>query len=135
MSEELIQQKMYSRIRNNFSVTGIEVSVLNRCVDIAYFNKEKELVTIEVKINDWRKAVKQASDHQLYADRSYICLPKKQSGISQDLLDILKKSGIGLMIFEPKKHDKFTLKECVKAKKNDSCWPMARKKIESMLYA
>lgn len=135
MSEELIQQKMYSQIKSNFSVAGIEVSVLNRCVDIAYFNNDKELITIEVKINDWRKAVKQASDHQLYADRSYICLPKKQLGVSQDLLQILEKSGIGLMVFEAKKNNKFILEECVKAKKNDSCWPIARKKIESMLYA
>ena len=135
MSEQSIQKKIYSVIKDRHSNAAVEISVLNRCIDIAYFNNEEELVTIEVKLKDWRKAIEQALDHQLYADKSYICLPKPQRNVSENLLSILKESGIGLIWFEIETKKRIVVEEFVEAKKNDFCWAQARRKVESMIYA
>jgi hypothetical protein len=136
MSEQQVQNKIYIAIKKQHENAGIEVSVLNRCIDIAYFDNNKELITIEIKLKNWKQAIKQATDHQLYADRSYICLPKPHRKMSEDLRYSLEKLGIGLIWFEYKKEtDKnIKLENPIVAQKNSFCWPPARKKIEKFLY-
>lgn len=138
MSEQDIQEKIYWMLKSKFPFTGVEISVLNRCIDIVYKNEKGELITIEIKLKDWKKAIRQASDHQLYADKSYICMPKPRKGVqNKDLLKSLRASGIGLMWFVVDTDNGSVpyFEEPVRAKRNGSCWPIARKKIESVLYA
>lgn len=138
MSEQQIQNQIYTIIRRKHVYAGTEISVLNRCIDIAYFDKNKKLITIEIKLKDWRRAIKQASDHQLYADMSYICLPKprKEKKINQDLKCLLEKLGIGLIWFNYEKGaSEVKIEKFIKAQNNYFCWAPARKKIEGMLYA
>jgi len=58
-----------------------------------------EIVTIEVKVNNWRKAVEQASRNGVFAHRSYIALPQK---VVERIKDepILRKQGIGILAVE-----------------------------------
>lgn len=134
MSEQDIQNRIYELIKSNARSAGVEVSVLNRCIDIVYLNEDEELITIEVKLRDWRKALRQASDHQLYADKSYICLPKPRGEINQTLLATLEQSGIGLFWFEVESsQNELRFEKQVEARKSGSSWPVARKKVESFL--
>ncbi len=137
MSEAQVQGQIFLAIKAQFNSAGLEVSVMNRCIDIAYFNEAEELVTIEIKLKDWRKAIRQALDHQLYADRAYICLPKPQRAANEELLALVREAGIGLIWFEFGEVDKGSVhvESFIDARKNEFCWQPARRKVESMLYA
>jgi hypothetical protein len=137
MSEQFIQNKIFSIIKAQFGFAETEVAVLNRCIDLVYKNNSDELVTIEIKLKDWKQALRQATDHQLYADKSYICLPRPQKKISEELLLALHDSGIGLIWFEVStgRRKEVSVEEYVSARKTNANWPVARKRIESALYA
>ena len=113
----------------------MEISVLNRFIYIVYSNDDREIMTIEIKLRDWRKAVRQAIDHQLYADKSYICLPRPHKGANVQLVALLEQHGIGLIWFDTNASNEVKVEEFIEARRNDFRWAPARRKIESMLYA
>lgn len=136
MTEHFFQEKYFLKLKKEFKVSALEVSVLNRCIDIVYVNSNKEIVTIEVKLSNWKRAVEQAKDHQLYADKSYICLLKPKRGFSKQFMDTLRLNGIGLICFNHPGSKKASVrfKKKIQANKNTDLWKPARKKLESMLY-
>jgi hypothetical protein len=54
-----------------------------------------DLISIEVKIRDWRKVLKQASDNRFYVDLSFAALPESQ--IPQLDLSMFKSRGVGVI--------------------------------------
>ena len=66
--------------------------------DLVAFNKN-EVIAIELKINDWKKAVVQAKNYQLSADYVYLAVPLfKVYKILRKAEYYLKKESIGLLI-------------------------------------
>jgi len=61
-----------------------------------YMHKGR-LITVEFKIHDWRRAIRQARDHRLAADLAYVCMPKRQ--LTSALREDLRKNGVGLFFF------------------------------------
>lgn len=56
----------------------------------------KDVVAIEVKVSDWRRAIQQAIRNTIVAHRSYVALPSRvASRIHEDTL--LKANGIGIL--------------------------------------
>jgi len=84
---------------NDYTKVVREVPFLSRCIDIVLITKESKSITIEFKINNWRKALEQAKNHKLGADKAYICLPEKN--FSKELIYLLEQEQIGLYIFNP----------------------------------
>jgi len=84
---------------DNFKMVAREVPFLSRCIDLVLITKEFTTVTIEFKINNWRKALEQAKNHKLGADRAYICLPEKKLNI--ELVKLLEQEQVGLYFFNP----------------------------------
>lgn len=82
-------------LKNNYTIFK-EVPFFNRCID-AVLLKGEIIITIEFKIKDWRRAVRQIKTHLLAADYSYLCMPER--GIPTELFDILSKMGVGLWLF------------------------------------
>jgi hypothetical protein len=74
-----------------------EAPVMGRSVDLAFLFEGK-VHTIEFKLSDWRRAFAQARDHQLGADRAYICLPGRT--ITPSMRSQAEKTGIGLLIYQ-----------------------------------
>jgi hypothetical protein len=93
-----------------------EVGFLNRCIDMVLID-DSDLITIEFKINDWRKGITQIKEHLVVADYSYLCMPKKT--ISKELSAELTKIGIGLWQFD---YDADELIEAIKPKKSSYQW-------------
>ncbi len=54
-----------------------------------------ELVSVELKLRDSRKALAQATLHRLFADLSYIAMPAAR--VSEDLLDGATSHGVGVL--------------------------------------
>ena len=95
MKEKILQ---YLLMNQNYLLVGDEVPFLSRCIDIVILDKNKELISIELKIKDWKHAIQQAINHKLGSDYAYICLPKRR------LTELLKQSiidaKIGLMMYD-----------------------------------
>jgi hypothetical protein len=84
---------------DSFKMVVREVPFLSRCIDMVLITQESQIVTIEFKINNWRKALEQAKNHKLGADKSYICIPEKTP--SREFTKLLEQEQIGLYIYNP----------------------------------
>lgn len=75
-----------------------QVPLHNRLVDLAAIDSEGNLICIEFKLKNWKRALKQAMINSNAFDYIYVCLP------GGNYLDRLKKDaikfGIGVMIFD-----------------------------------
>ena len=70
MFEIEMEEKMlkYLETRQDVLLLGKEVPFLSRCIDIVFLNIDNQLITFELKIKDWRRAIKQALNHKLGDD-------------------------------------------------------------------
>jgi len=55
-----------------------------------------EIVTVEVKVANWRRAVDQASRNSIFAHRSFVALPQ-QTAIRVRREDMFQQTGVGLL--------------------------------------
>jgi hypothetical protein len=70
--------------------------------DIVAF-KDDNVVAVELKLKDWKKAVVQAKNYQLGADFVFLAVPLfRVYSILRKAEHILKKEGIGLLIIKEK---------------------------------
>ena len=99
----------------------LEVPMIGRVVDLAYL-KNNRVFTIEFKIKDLNKALKQAKDHLLGADFVYICVPPRK--IPSEVRKLLQADGIGLMFYV--KGAKKSIKTVIRAKQSKETWPVLR---------
>lgn len=134
MSELQIQELLFETLKRQYRFVVKEAPIFSRSVDIVYVNEQEEVISIEIKVNDWRQAVKQAKDHQLVADKSYICLPHKKKGISDALLGLLEGTGIGLLIVKIDSND-VSVEEAKPAQNTDFSWQPSRVQLEKLVYA
>ena len=82
--------------KNHFFIAS-EVPLGPKRIDIVAERDEK-IIAIEVKVNKWKKAFRQALNYQLGADESYVALPQEYSKpVNQE---IFRASGIGLITVE-----------------------------------
>lgn len=75
---ELFPAVEYHYQREGYNVER-EVPMRNKVIDIVCQNNE-EVIAIEVKVQNWRKALRQAIIYQLCANRTYVALYHKFSG-------------------------------------------------------
>lgn len=101
MTEAEMVFDCYNKLKKNrgFREIVLEVPYMSRCIDMILVENDYKIVSIEFKIKNWRKALEQAKDHNLGADKSYVCIPKTQKEVSQKLTKELKKHGIGLFLY------------------------------------
>ena len=115
----------YLSQQKDFKIVKQEVPFLSRCIDIVFINESNEVISIELKVHDWRHAIEQAINHKLGADKSYICLPKRK--LSESLSSALRATGIGLLFFD--KDEKEPLYEVLAASPNTESVPAFKKML------
>ena len=82
--------------RENGFLTQEEVPFLLKVADLLCFHEGTgECVAIEVKVRDWRKALKQALVYQMMADRVYIAMSNKY--IKSVDCKLLEENSVGLI--------------------------------------
>lgn len=86
----------YKRLRKEGVPSLWEAPIMGRSVDLVYLD-ETDLITIEFKLKDWRKGLRQARDHQIGADFAYLCIPHREASLA--LRDAAKDAGVGLLRF------------------------------------
>ncbi|SEJ54879.1 hypothetical protein SAMN05660742_11035 [Propionispira arboris] len=79
--------------------------------------KELGLISIELKLYNWKEALEQAEFNLLFSDFSFVALDKSRISDKNDILPFFKKKNIGLLVvsnngaieplFTPKKNKKY----------------------------
>jgi len=79
------------------------------------FQKNNDIIAIELKLADWKKALVQAQNYQLATDFVYLAFPSSKSPlVLKKARNILDKKGIGLLSIDEKTKE---INEVVPAKK------------------
>ncbi len=86
----------YKRLRREGVPSLWEAPIMGRSVDLVYLD-DRDLITIEFKLTNWRKGLRQARDHQIGADFAYLCIPNREP--SEALRAAANEAGIGLLRF------------------------------------
>jgi len=83
--------------KNQGYVVKREVRIGFCRADIVAF-KNKKVTAVELKLNDWKKAIVQAKNYQLGSDYVYLAFPLMKSfNVLRKAEIILRKEGIGLL--------------------------------------
>ena len=94
-SEQALADLVHQRLSEFGDILlSCEAPLLGRSVDLAYCRAD-ELHTIEFKLRDWRKAIRQAVDHQLAADFAFICMPPRR--VTDAMREAFEQCGVGLL--------------------------------------
>ena len=61
-----------------------------------------KIITIEVKLKNWKRALQQAYKYRSFSDVAFICMDEKNVKQALDNLDLFKKCNIGLLTINSK---------------------------------
>src|SRR5258708_15449741 len=82
--------------RKGFSLQKVELPFYEYRIDLYGFSRKSDAtVAIELKLSDWRQALKQSLLYQLCADLVYIAMP--ESSVKRVVRAELQVNGVGLI--------------------------------------
>lgn len=106
-----------------FKTLKREVPFLSRCIDLVAIDENDEVISIEFKVEKWKHALEQASDHRLGADKAYICIPNRK--LTPTLKESINNAGVGLLLYNPEGPE--TISEVIAPPKNGANLPVFKK--------
>lgn len=127
--QELIDAAVGRMAKHKRVFTG--VPSLSRCIDVVVLSDER-VIALEFKLRDWKRALTQAKDHLLAADKAYVCFPSHKS-VSAEMLTMFSEAGVGLLLFEVDRDDIWPFNEVVPAPWSNQTWSVARSWLISYL--
>ena len=80
--------------KQNYSIE-LEMPIYRNRIDLIAFNFN-HLIAVELKLKDWKRALRQASYYQLGVDYSYISMPFYQAIAIYRWKHLLEQEGVGL---------------------------------------
>lgn len=122
MTEAEMVFDCYKKIKKDdkYKEVVLEVPYLSRSIDMVIVDHEDCIISIEFKLQNWKKALEQAKDHKLGSDKAYICMPEPANGFSPQFKDELINNGIGLFVYD--KNYNYSLNEFIKPKIDTNKW-------------
>lgn len=103
-SEYVMQLDCLRRMRANGIVCGIEVAHSNHSIDLLWITDGNILHACELKLTNWKTALKQAQYHQETADYVYVIMPPRQ--MNKPIRQAFNESGVGFLEYiQPIKFD------------------------------
>jgi len=75
-----------------------QVPLYNRMIDLVGIDRKNQLIGIEFKLKNWKRALQQANRNYNSFDYVYVCLPDGR--YKNDLITGAKKLGIGVLIYD-----------------------------------
>jgi hypothetical protein len=97
MSESELVEKLRAHFEASGYVVASEVNFLLRRIDLVCIHRRtKQVVSVEAKVRDWRRALRQAKTCLLCSDKVLIAVPE---GLERRIdLGLLSEWGIGLIV-------------------------------------
>lgn len=117
------------RLKASGTTSKIEVPLLGRSIDLVFL-KGTDVCSVEFKLKDWKRALRQARDHQLGADLAFICIPERK--LSEKMEQAFTESGVGLLFFDPESRHPW--KEILPARSSPRTWLPARNGLLASFY-
>ena len=85
-------------LKGNQFLYSWQVPIHNRLIDLAAIDSNGQLIGIEFKLKDWKRALKQAVRNSNSFDYIYVCVP---GGSYLDrLTKNAEKLGVGVMVYD-----------------------------------
>lgn len=104
-------------LKNKGYIVRREVRIGYCIADVVGF-KKKSVISVELKLNNWKKAIIQAKNYQLGSDYVYIAFPlQKTFNILNKAKYILNNEGIGLLSINEMSNKVNTIIKAKKSKK------------------
>jgi hypothetical protein len=95
--EEELRKPVHEYFRTRQYSVFDEVRLFSRGIDIIA-KRRNEIVAIELKLSDWKKAIYQACLNQRVSDYSYVALPEPLwNRINREVYTMSVAQGIGLL--------------------------------------
>jgi len=107
--EELILKTRNSKLKMSNSLKKlIELGLIKKSegsffTENKYKPTVKKSTAIEVKLRNWKRALKQAYRYKWFSDKSFVCLPHENIGPAMRNIDSFKKIAVGLIGICPDK--------------------------------
>jgi hypothetical protein len=98
MYEAFVADAVKRQLESEGYIVATEVANFHRSADIAAISPENEVVIVECKISDMKRAVAQSRTHQLSADRVMMATPYRV--LKAGTVDSIKRHGIGLYLVD-----------------------------------
>ncbi|MFW5889582.1 MAG: hypothetical protein ACOCUD_04300 [Bacillota bacterium] len=135
MNENEMVQDCYKKLNKigKYKEIHLEVPYMSRCIDMILIKNNDDIITIEFKLSNWKKALKQAKTHRYGANEAYICMPEPALGFKPDFIDELEEKGIGLYKYNP--GEDMPLETVVEAKEPQERWQPRMDLLRTMIYA
>lgn len=117
MTEALLEKKFQRYLHKYFPVVLTQVPFISRVIDIVALSKNGQMTSYELKLKDWKRAIKQIQNHSLATHFSYLCMP--QQSLSPERIERIKKilqaRGFGFIVWDEHTN---TAKTIIRAKRN-----------------
>ena len=100
--ESMLLPLVQAHFRRQYSLSATEVPFYAHRIDLyGYARKSKTTVAVELKLRDWRKALRQALVYQLCSDYVFIAVPAVTAKrVDTNLLSV---HGVGLLAVSDKR--------------------------------
>lgn len=116
-SEKELEKKAVNFFENQNYYFKWQVPVYNRVVDLVALDNEKNVIGVEFKLKDWKRALKQAITNKNSFDYLYICVPG--GSYLNSLTEKAQVLGVGVMVYDD---DLGTIKIVLDAHKQEKQW-------------
>lgn len=77
-----------------------EIELGGRRADLVAVS-ESELVAVELKLHEWREALRQTMAYQLAADRAFVAVPLRRAQDAHRARHLFDREGVGLLAVGP----------------------------------
>lgn len=115
--EEDLEKAAIPFFREKRLLCSWRVPLYDRVIDLVAIDKEGNLIGIEFKLRNWKRALEQVRTNLNAFDYGYVCLPG--GNYLNRLLKKAKQLGIGVMIYN---EDIRTIKIILEAQRVDPQW-------------
>lgn len=99
IKEKILVEKVAEYFKSKGYVVYKEVRIPTappRYIDLLALNGK--VLAIEVKVSDWKTALKQANLYTLIADKSYVAIWEKKRKVVLENIELFKQFGIGIIL-------------------------------------
>ena len=97
VSESRLYQPVKRYLDGQF-IIGKEVKIGSKIVDVFAISRDRgECVAVELKVSDWKGALRQAATYQVFADFCYVALHYSAIARAMKNEAIFKELGVGLL--------------------------------------
>ena len=105
-SEQEMSLKFEKFIKENFGNAYIkECSWLFWVPDYVFYSKTNidiSVISFELKLKNWKQAIKQAFRYKNFSHASYVVMPMQNISIAENNIDVFRRYNIWLILFDTK---------------------------------